>query len=310
MNDAKLVGLLEGAGDSHADATHIDTVHAELLGKDVVQGFSRNVFHSVVGLAIDFTGAPKLTDFGIACKTDAPHLTQAGMLIGTPQYMSPEQCRGDEITPQSDIYSYGATMYHLLTGSPPFSWGETMRVLRSHINDEPVDIRTRNPHVDSALANLVMASLAKDPDDRPESMEAIARVLDPYNDTTNMHLEAITSSFMQSAVSAGGTAAIGVEPTAANTSLKDNQVGESTADLPRQKGPTGTMAVPGLTEEQLAPDKKGPTGTMAVPSLSEQYIVVPSEAPLLDPENNPDRDPHENHEGIDGRSGGEGHGTM
>jgi serine/threonine protein kinase/CHASE2 domain-containing sensor protein len=134
------------------------------------------------------TGTPKLTDFGIACKMDAPHLTQAGVLIGTPQYMSPEQCQGEDVTAKSDIYSLGATMYHLLTGSPPFPWPEVNRIIRSHLHDEPLDIRMKNPNVDEPLAALIMACLAKDLAQRPADMLAVAKALDPFHSPTALEL--------------------------------------------------------------------------------------------------------------------------
>lgn len=153
------------------------------------------------------TGTPKLTDFGIACKNDAPHLTQAGVLIGTPQYMSPEQCQGIEVDPKADIYSFGATLYHLLTGSPPFPWPETARIVRSHLSDIPIDVRDKNPEVDEALGELVMSCLEKEPDDRPASMEEVAKVLDPYLAGTNVHLaKPSAESLADRPRTSGGTA--------------------------------------------------------------------------------------------------------
>jgi len=130
------------------------------------------------------TGMPKLTDFGIACKTDAPHLTQAGALLGTPNYMSPEQCRGEEVTPASDIYSLGATLYHLLVGQPPFAGEEVSEIIQKHINEEPTDIRAINNSIDLELARLVMRCIAKDPKDRPPDMMTVAIALEPYYSST------------------------------------------------------------------------------------------------------------------------------
>ncbi len=175
LSPQELRRICEGVARALYQAHELGVVHRDIKPSNIM---------------LTGTGTPKLTDFGIACKTDAPHLTQAGMLIGTPQYMSPEQCRGLEITLKSDIYSFGATMYHLLAGAPPFPWPDINRVTRSHIEDTPVDIRQKNQLVDEALAHLVMTSLAKDPAERPASMLDVARALDPYAMPTAIDLPA------------------------------------------------------------------------------------------------------------------------
>ena len=126
------------------------------------------------------TGIPKLTDFGIAKRLDSPHLTMTGMIIGTPAYLAPEMCDGGSADSASDIYSFGATLYAMLCGRPPFSGDNIHSILNQVVNKPPPDIRTFCSTVEDELSHLVMRCLEKDPLKRPGSMLEVARVLDPY----------------------------------------------------------------------------------------------------------------------------------
>jgi predicted Ser/Thr protein kinase len=121
----------------------------------------------------------KLADFGLAKVLDAQQqLTATGMVIGTPQYMSPEAAAGRPLDPRSDLYSLGATFYHALTGTPPFTAETPMGVLYRHIHDPLVSLVQVNPAVDPGLAEVVETMLAKDPDQRFAGCEEALRSLD------------------------------------------------------------------------------------------------------------------------------------
>jgi len=112
----------------------------------------------------------KIVDFGIAKITDQDRvdktkLTQTGELVGTPLYMSPEQCRGDEIDQRSDIYSAGCIMYEVLCGQPAFSAENPVKVILKHLGEAPPAM-PNNAGISADLKNLVFRCLEKDPQDR------------------------------------------------------------------------------------------------------------------------------------------------
>jgi serine/threonine protein kinase len=114
----------------------------------------------------------KVLDFGIAklkeAKTDAL-LTQAGTIIGTPQYMSPEQCQGKHLDPSSDIYSIGIILYEMLTGEVPFKEEAALQVVYDQLHVPPRPLRELAPHVPVQLEQVVMRALEKNPGQRQAS---------------------------------------------------------------------------------------------------------------------------------------------
>ena len=112
-----------------------------------------------------------------AVSTDAGNaLTQFGSLLGTPLYMSPEQCRGEELNARSDIYSLGVITYQLLAGQTPFA-GDLRTVMRQHQEAAPPPLREKNSKVPKKVAALVERAMSKDPSGRPESAAAYSSAL-------------------------------------------------------------------------------------------------------------------------------------
>jgi serine/threonine protein kinase len=103
-------------------------------------------------------------------------LTRFGSVTGTPTYMSPEQCRGDQVDGRSDIYSLGVIAYRLLAGEPPFT-GDAAAVMRRHLGEPAPSLRTRAPHVPRGVARVVMSALAKDAAARPSRAGGFASAL-------------------------------------------------------------------------------------------------------------------------------------
>ena len=122
----------------------------------------------------------KITDFGLARAIDDIRLTREGAVYGTPQYMSPEQARGDPVDLRSDLFSLGSVMYAMGTGRPPFRGETGLAVLRRVCDDTPRPIREVNPDIPEALAEIVHKLLAKNPDDRFQSAGAVADLLSRY----------------------------------------------------------------------------------------------------------------------------------
>ncbi|MFQ5702934.1 MAG: protein kinase [Gemmatimonadales bacterium] len=128
-------------------------------------------------IMIDVEGMPVVTDFGIAKVADKQGLTMTGATIGTPTYMSPEQCMAGAITGASDQYSLGVVAYEMLTGKPPFDADTVMTIMYMHCHEDPREVTEIRTDCPEPLPSTVLRMLAKKPEDRWPSMEeAIANL--------------------------------------------------------------------------------------------------------------------------------------
>ena len=126
---------------------------------------------------IDDAGSAKVTDFGIA-RAGASEMTEAGAVMGTAQYLSPEQAQGHAATSQSDLYSVGIILYELLTGRLPFDGESAVSIAVQHLNDLPPPIHGQRPDVAPELDAAVMRSLEKDPASRWADADEFIRALE------------------------------------------------------------------------------------------------------------------------------------
>ncbi|HUJ91594.1 MAG TPA: PASTA domain-containing protein, partial [Gaiellaceae bacterium] len=119
---------------------------------------------------VDGEGRVKVTDFGIA-RAGASQMTEAGSIVGTAQYLSPEQARGTNVDQRSDLYSLGVVLYELLTGAAPFSGDTPVEIAMKHLSQTPEPPSAKRPNLPHDLDLLVMRALAKDPEERYQSAE-------------------------------------------------------------------------------------------------------------------------------------------
>jgi serine/threonine-protein kinase len=163
----------------------LPTRRAVELALAVAQGLAFAHQHELVhrdvkpqNVLLNGDGEAKVTDFGIARSLDVEHgVTQTGTVLGTSNYLSPEQARGEQVTPATDVYSLGVVLYELLTGDVPFPGDNFVAVAMKHINELPPDLLERRPDVPMRLAAAVDRALAKDPEQRFRSMDEFAREL-------------------------------------------------------------------------------------------------------------------------------------
>jgi eukaryotic-like serine/threonine-protein kinase len=128
---------------------------------------------------IDPEGSAKVTDFGIARTLEEEGLTAAGRVLGTTDYVSPEQALGQHVNGQSDLYSLGVVLYEMLTGEVPFKGDSQVAVAMKHVRDEIPDVQVKRPEVSAALAVVVDTATAKHQDDRyADDAEMIADLED------------------------------------------------------------------------------------------------------------------------------------
>jgi hypothetical protein len=122
----------------------------------------------------------KITDFGLARTADDIGLTQAGVVAGTPEYMAPEQARGEAVDARADLFSLGSVLYACCTGRPPFRGSTPLAVLRRVSDEPPPPVRERNPDAPAWLEAVIVRLMAKDPAERFQSAAEVAALLESY----------------------------------------------------------------------------------------------------------------------------------
>ncbi len=123
-------------------------------------------------------GVAKIGDFGLALPLDRPRMTLEGMMVGTVDYMPPEQAMGGEVTPRADLYSLGAMLYEMVTGRPPFLGDDAVAIIGQHIHTPPVAPTWHNGQCPRPLEALILRLLAKDPAQRPDSAADVLAALE------------------------------------------------------------------------------------------------------------------------------------
>jgi serine/threonine-protein kinase len=204
LNHPHIVGVIDAGEDDNAPYIVFEYVEGETL-KDRIRrhgqlpvpeavayaieiaralgaAHERHIVHRDVkpqNVLIDEEGTAKVTDFGIARTTTEEGLTADGRVLGTTDYVSPEQALGHDVGPQSDLYSLGIVLFEMLTGDVPFSGENQVAVAMKHVREELPDVQIRRPEVSSALAAVVDRATAKDlPRRYSDDLELVADLED------------------------------------------------------------------------------------------------------------------------------------
>jgi serine/threonine protein kinase len=164
--------------DAHTNGLPLDetAAYAIEVGRGLAAAHARRLIHRDVkpqNVLIDADGRAKVTDFGIARELEQDGLTKTGRVLGTTDYVSPEQAMGQPVDARSDIYSLGILLYEMLTGDVPFKADNLVGVAMKHVNEKVPDVQKRRRDVSSALAAVVERATEKKPEKRYQDMNAM-----------------------------------------------------------------------------------------------------------------------------------------
>lgn len=266
------------------DHPNVDVIRAidiiAQVARALAYAHSRGVVHRDIkpaNIMIDRHGTALVMDFGIAKVRDATtQLTQQGSLIGTPRYMSPEQCKGEEVTKQSDIYSLGVVFYQLLAGRVPFEGNESLSILYQHINTQPPPLGELRRDLPLALTHIVGRMIEKDLSRRY-----------PDADTLLEDLEKLRSELHAGRSKATSSPGVTSAPTAASAELTIPMPSLAPTLSPKKIQPAQEAAKATHSSGQSAPSASAPTRSPAsltpppaVPAMEQSpHASTPSPRP-------------------------------
>jgi serine/threonine-protein kinase len=159
----RTVALARQIADGLAEAHRLGVIHRDLKSQNIM---------------IDREGNARIMDFGIARSVRGRGITDAGVIIGTPDYMSPEQLEGKDADQRSDIYSLGAVLFEMVAGEPPFEGETPLVVAARHKTELPRDPAALNPQTPAALSRLILRCLEKEPEKRYQTAAALLTELE------------------------------------------------------------------------------------------------------------------------------------
>jgi serine/threonine protein kinase/Flp pilus assembly protein TadD len=181
------VGIAQQICQGLAEAHRLGIVHRDLKPQNIM---------------IDEEGNVRIMDFGIASSLETKGVTVPGMMIGTPEYMSPEQVDGGEVDERSDIYSLGVILFEMVAGQPPFGGDTPLNVAYKHKNEPPPDPRDFNPEIPETLSLVVLRCLEKQKEKRYHNVEELQAELKKIEDAhalaeTQMRMQQLSTTRTQ-----------------------------------------------------------------------------------------------------------------
>jgi eukaryotic-like serine/threonine-protein kinase len=204
---------------------------------------------------VDAEGRVKVTDFGIA-RAGTSQMTETGSIVGTAQYLSPEQARGGEVDPRSDLYSLGVVLYELLTGKTPFDGETPVEIAMKHLSNAPKPPSKLRPDVPPELDKVVLRALAKDPNDRYQSAD---------------EMEADLERVARGAPVSAATAATQVLPAAAVVAADSTS---ATMIAPPPSTPARVVPPPPVVREEEYAEPGGPERPLWPWLLAAAFVIA------------------------------------
>jgi predicted Ser/Thr protein kinase len=162
-------------------------------------------------IMIDTEGRAVLMDLGLAKDEESSGVTTAGVIIGTPEFMSPEQAMGELATPLSDIYSFGIVTYEMATGRVPFRGKSTVAVLRLQCEAQPASLREARPDLPAEYVEAVSRAMKKDPRERPQSAADLAELMSRSGTTPELKALALSPVTARNILHPAPAVALGAE---------------------------------------------------------------------------------------------------
>jgi serine/threonine-protein kinase len=240
----------------------------------------------------------KVLDFGIAKLKDGPsneaggRLTRQGVIIGSPHYLSPEQCQNAELDARSDLYSLGIVLYEMFTADVPFKAPTPIAVAMMHATDKPTPVKEKRPDLPDNIADVVMRSLEKDPSLRPQSAIELAQELERASLDAGIALPPLPGSGTAYTLPTNSSANIPIiTPDSAMPTPQTNshkvpaELKANLNTLSNKFATTGSMSPEKSTTQTRPPDRA--TGRLSLPNTGNiqinntpSFIANPTPLPL------------------------------
>ncbi len=264
LDTARAVSLMLQVSAAVAAAHEAGIIHRDLKPANIFI-----VQHAEVPAVV------KVLDFGIAklaadSLDDDDHktLTQVGAMIGTPRYMSPEQCNGADLTPAADVYSLGVILYELLTGTVPFSGSSPLSIAMKHTSETPRSPREFVSSIPPALEHVVLRTLEKNPADRPANAAEFRKELLETAERLGLEHAAVTSGPNIEALRNVGTESPSGRLIIDIARLRESRAADSDANEVTVVSPASSARFPGG-------DGSGPLPPRSIKSRSFPKVSVP-----------------------------------